>query len=286
MTLRHYEHPLGHRHVWVSRSHRKDLQGDVHGPHVIHVLHQVFRCLWRPWRLNWWIGVVFAIGASLFAVGSAAALLLSMSGGCYVGLPDWLNLFLGLSFFIGSIPFTTAAYLQLYQAANMPEISGETLHRMASNQWQMPKRRWFGWQPKNAGWLSCALQFPGTLLFNLNTFGGLLTTFSEPSSMWLGMVIWMPNLVGSVLFLMSGWLAFVEVCHAHWAWRPTSLSWWIAVFNLAGCVGFMVSAIAAMPWSATAALSENVAMFFTCQGALGFFIGSLLMLPEDAAKSD
>ena len=27
------------------------------------------RGLWMPWRLNWWIGVVFALGATLFAVG-------------------------------------------------------------------------------------------------------------------------------------------------------------------------------------------------------------------------
>ncbi|MCC0067551.1 MAG: hypothetical protein H6896_11245 [Rhodovulum sp.] len=46
-----------------------------------------------------------------------------------------------------------------------------------------------------------------------------------------------------MLFLVSGWLAFIETCHAHWAWRPHSLSWDITAINLLGCIAFMVSAV-------------------------------------------
>ena len=32
------------------------------------------RSLWQPRQLNWWIGTVFALGSSLFALGGVLAL--------------------------------------------------------------------------------------------------------------------------------------------------------------------------------------------------------------------
>jgi hypothetical protein len=86
---------------------------------------------------------------------------------------------------------------------------------------------------------------------------------------------------GSILFLASGYLAFTEVCHAHWAWQPTSLSWWVVFANLLGCVAFMISAVFAfVPPAAPASDVVTISIGFTLLGALGFLIGSLLMLGE------
>ena len=267
VTLRHFEHVAGGRHLWASRPHRKDLGKHANGPRIEHLWRSVARWAWRPWRLNWWIGSVFALGASLFAIGAVLSLWPAAAAGLGLSIDaaNWI-------FFAGSIPFTTAAYLQLFQAANMPEAQTPGAGRPA-------RVRILGWQPGHLGWLSCALQFPGTVLFNFNTFDGTLSGLP-----WWAVefVVWGPNAAGSVLFLLSGWLAWIEVCHAHWAWRPGRLSWWVAFANLLGCVGFGLAATFAfvlpdsgMAWSATLA---NV---FTLLGACGFFVGSLLMLPED-----
>jgi hypothetical protein len=225
-----------------------------------------------PGELNWWIGIIFALGSLLFLIASWLFLAAQLMRGVLIS-----NAAINTLFFLGSIPFTTAAYLQLFQAANagppMPDPSKpgrKTFH-------------WLGWQPKEIGWLSCLLQFPGTILFNINTFDSL-----SPAPNWLGqdVLIWLPNLLGSILFLASGVLAFMETCHSCWAWNPGSLSWWVTVSNLVGCVGFMLSALTSPVWAGGGGpLFPTVSMSFTLLGALGFLIGSLLMLPETTFPS-
>ena len=204
-----------------------------------------------PGQLNWWIGSVFALGSLLFLLGSALSLNPSMALRLTMGTAAVNRLFA-----LGSIPFTTAAYLQLFQAANAGRSSRQPI-------------RWFGWRPRELGWLSCALQFPGTILFNINTIAAL-----DGRLTWLGQdgLVWVPDLLGSLLFVASGWLAFLETCHGHGFWRPGSLSWWVTVLNLLGCIGFMGAALTGL-------------MLFTLLGALGFLIGSLLLLPEAVVPS-
>ena len=135
-----------------------------------------------------------------------------------------------------------------------------------------------GWRPHDIGWLSCALQFIGTIFFNINTFDAMI-----PSLTWFqkDLVIWAPNIIGSILFLASGYLAFIETCHAHWAWKPKSISWWVVFANLLGCVGFMLSALFAIVLPGPPNIEAvTLAVLFTLKGAVGFLIGSLLMLPE------
>ncbi|WP_146563173.1 hypothetical protein [Posidoniimonas corsicana] len=254
-TRRVHRMPSGELRAWSSRHDRKRLAIPGEAPP------------WRPWAprlwlprsLNWWIGGVFAVGASLFVVGSLLTL-----------APGWADR-LALTpaevnsvYFAGSIPFTAAAYLQLWQAAN---TGG-------------PPRRFFGWRPRDAGWLSCALQFAGTVLFNLNTFDAML-----PGLGWFAqdLLVWTPNLVGSVLFLASGYLAYIEAGHAHLSWRPRDLSWWVVAVNLLGCFGFMASALlAAVPPGADGPWASTPSVVWTLFGAVGFLIGALLMQVEAA----
>jgi len=262
VSRRIYHRHDGSPHVWQSRHHRKGLS--VFEPLEFLPLHVLIRRgFWLPKDLNWWIGVIFAFGSALFAAGSMLTIKISF-GRLQPVDPN-------LIFFAGSIPFTAAAYLQLFQAANAGDPTNPDRpapeHRAA-----------FGWKPYEIGWLSCALQFLGTLLFNANTFNAML-----PGLGWFqqDLAIWVPDFVGSVLFLVSGYLAFGETCHAYWAWKPQSLAWWITFTNLLGCVAFMISAFFAFvpkePFGFNAAL---ISVSFTLLGAFGFLVGSLLMLPE------
>ena len=222
-----------------------------------------------PGCLNWWIGAVFAVGASLFAFASLLILLPQLANFLTLS-PKAIN---GI-YFAGSIPFTTAAFLQLYQAAMADPLPGTDAEHHST--------RPLVWRPGDIGWLSCALQFLGTLLFNVNTFDAMI-----PSISWWeqDFLVWIPNLIGSILFLSSGYLAFAEVCHAMWAWKPNSISWWVVTINLLGCLGFMASALLSFvtpgEGSSTALM---LAVALTLQGAICFFIGAVLMMPETAIE--
>jgi hypothetical protein len=264
-TTRRTYRTAGHSQLeWWSRHHRKrlhrfDLRGlDAQGIHLL-------RSLWMPGELNWWIGVVFALGALLFMAGSVFSLA--------PGFADALSLEANAVFFAGSIPFTLAAYLQLFQAANAGTVRSPAPR-------SPPRAVLVGWKPHDIGWLSCALQFLGTLLFNVNTWDAM-----SPGLSWSqqDLQVWIPNFVGSVLFLTSGYLAFAETCHAYVAWKPASLSWWVTFANLLGCVAFMISAVFAfVPAKPFAFDAGTISVAFTLIGAFGFFVGSLLMLPETA----
>jgi len=264
VTHRIYRHPDGTLHHWHSRLHRKGLW-KTELKDVRKLGREALRCLWMPEKLNWWIGVIFAIGASCFLIASMLSLLPE--------LPAWLSVLeVNALFFLGSIPFTTAAYLQLYQAANHREF-------LPSLQEQSNLRRqWFGWRPHDLGWWSCSLQFAGTLLFNINTFDAML-----PGLKWVqeDLLVWIPNILGSILFLLSGYFAFIENNHCHWAWHPSSLSWWVVFTNLLGCIFFMTAAIFALALPVQFIVHATaLALIFTGLGAIGFLIGSLVMLPE------
>jgi hypothetical protein len=226
----------------------------------------LLRSLWMPWHMSWWIGIVFAVGSAFFVLGSVLSLA--------PWLPrSWSIDASGINriFFAGSVPFTTAAYLQLFQAANAGDPSPGG--RQASRHVAL-----LGWRPRDIGWVSSGLQFAGTLLFNLNTFDALQFELD-----WLqqDFAIWIPDVAGSILFLVSGYLAFGETCHAHWAWEPASISWWVTFVNLLGCVAFMVSAVFAFVPPQTPSLDAvTLSAAFTLLGAVAFLISSLLMLPE------
>ena len=91
--------------------------------------------------------------------------------------------------------------------------------------------------------------------------------------------MWRPDALGSVCFLVSGFLAYAVVAGS-WRRRPPRTNdGRIAVVNLAGCVAFGVSAAAAyvVPSSAQE-LDARLANAMTALGALGFLVGALLLL--------
>jgi hypothetical protein len=96
-------------------------------------------------------------------------------------------------------------------------------------------------------------------------------------------LVWRPDALGSACFLISGYLAYVEVCGGL-ACRPRrGLEWRIAAVNLAGCVAFGISAVAAYVVPATGGVVDLAAAnAFTALGALCFLVGAVLLLPESA----
>ena len=209
---------------------------------------------WAPSGRGWWIAVLFMIGSTCFAVGSfppTASLIGDAAG--------WV-------FFIGSIFFTSAAYLQFYEATN----EGQDVDGTGRG------RALIGVRPQSIGWWAAAIQLIGTLWFNISTFNALrdLSTRQEEA------LVWAPDGFGSICFLIASGLALIEVCHRLFCWKPGNLVWRIAAINMAGSIAFGLSAIGAAIVSPTGELNNaTVANSMTLVGAVMFFIGAALLIP-------
>src|SRR5436190_5284434 len=137
----------------------------------------------------------------LFMFGSACFAVASLPGASSVS-----DKVVGVVYFAGSLFFTTAAFEQLRTAR------GE-----GSEDW------------------AALVQFAGTLAFNVSTFVAMYHHLSTRSA---DLLVWAPDAVGSVCFLVSSGLAEFAVIHAALLVRRS------ATLNLVGSIAFGVSAVA------------------------------------------
>jgi hypothetical protein len=188
--------------------------------------------------------------ATFFAAGSACFLVGPFPG--YVQLVGATAD--AATFFAGSILFTLGGALQTWLA-----VPGR--HDAAG---------------RAALW-AAAIQSAGTLFFNVTTFRALHTALSAPD---YNRLVWRPDALGSICFLVSGAIAYRASPRR--GWRPARgfPGWWEAAVNLAGCVFFGISAVAGyvVP-SKGSMLDLAAANWNTALGAACFFacaLGTLL----------
>jgi hypothetical protein len=197
---------------------------------------------WRPDRVSWWMALLFAIGSLCFALAAIVS--------------QWASAprpAIGVTFFVGSIFFTVAAYMQ----------------------WRSASRK-----PRDTDWWASSIQLAGTLFFNVSTFAGMKHGFDARQS---DLRVWTPDVFGSICFLVSSELAYGDVCQRWFCVRPRSLSWRIVALNLVGSIAFGVSAVTSLIEPSTQEpVSAAIANAGTTVGALCFLAGGLMLLPEAA----
>jgi hypothetical protein len=252
-----YRRPDGAVAGWSSRRHRK------HASRLSRVRRGDRRVWWAPERASWWIGVLFAIGATCFLVAPFPGFEQLVGSGTD-----------GAVFFVGSIFFTTAAGLQCLETFNADRgpASGQRRFRVVA------------FEPRRIDWWSSVVQFAGTILFNVNTFRALQTGFDTPG---YDRLVWAPDAVGSICFLVSGYLAYVEVTGRLLGTPKPTIEWTIAAVNLLGCVAFGLAAIGGYVVPASGSVWHLAAAnLFTAFGGLCFLIGAVLLLPESAQAAE
>jgi hypothetical protein len=229
---------------WESRRRRK------------HLKEPAGSTWWAPRARAWWIAVLFAIGSLLFALGAVPGYASAVGA-------EWDN----VTFFAGSLFFTSAAFLTYREAVDAAPRALNPAHR-----------RFFVYQPGRIDWWATGVQLVGTVFFNVSTGTATAANLSAQAA---HQHVWRPDAIGSVCFLVSSLLAWYETCHGWAAWRPKEWSWWITLANLVGSIAFGVSAVAAYVNPITGQV-HNVARANsqTLVGAVCFFIGALLLLPE------
>jgi len=127
-----------------------------------------------------------------------------------------------------------------------------------------------------AEWYSAAVQFAGTLLFNLSTGAAVWAHAVKAERRY----VWAPDATGSLAFLISGALGMVAVTAAAGVIELRSRDWIAAAVNLIGCVAFGVSALAAFVRVSGITADELLANLGTFVGALCFLVAALLELPR------
>ncbi|MFJ9721639.1 hypothetical protein ACIRP3_02725 [Streptomyces sp. NPDC101209] len=214
-------------------------------------------------RLNAIAATAFVIGGALFALGAGVAQL---------GAGDATTC--ASIYFAGGLFFNTGGYVSLLQVVNAPRHEPGGEGRLIAHSW-----RWWSYEPTRVDWLSTLILFAGTLVFAVNLFDSFLKGLSVQQ---INRLIWTPDVVGCVLFLLSGHLASVEICHRAWPCvHRRSLGWWIVAVNQLGSVLFMVSALAAYTRPATGSLiNADIANWTTLTGACCFSLGGFLQLFE------
>ena len=195
---------------------------------------------------DWWIAWLFMVGAFLFALGSFPPYGQTVDPGA-----------VAITFVVGSVFFTSAALGQLALTVG-ERVDGRLL------------------------W-AAGVQLVGTVLFNVNTIRAASDSLDVEET---DRLVWAPDVLGSMAFLIASHLAWVVVCGRLWAVRRTDAAWWVALLNYVGSIFFMASAIASFTLPTTGEeLNITIVNAGTLAGALCFLFGAYLSLPaaEDAA---
>jgi len=191
----------------------------------------------QPTRTGlWWTAVLFIVGSSCFALGS------------FPPYSSWVGASAdGVTYFVGSLFFTSAATLQFHQSDG----------RLA--------------------WWAGLVQLVGTLFFNFSTFHALSLNLSATEA---NRHVWTPDVLGSIAFLVSSAIACVDVRRPSRS-SPRSREWSSAWLNMAGSVAFGISAAASYVIVSTDTLRDaQKANLGTFVGALCFLAGAILVLPR------
>lgn len=261
-----WELPDGRTARWSSRAARR------RGRMVIHdadggrsVVHAEPATAARLDRVNWVAAVSFMIGGSLFSLG---ALFAQLDVGTVRSIDS--------TYLVGGFFFSLGGYTSVLQASNAPLHVDED-GALSSGRW-----RWWDNRPRNLGWLSATVLFVGTLLFAVSlvaAFAQDLTVRQENT--W----IWLPDMLGCVCFLVSGHLAWLEVCHGRIGIRADELGWWVVFVNQVGSWLFFLAGLAAYVRPATSDLVDtDVANWGTFLGAACFVAGGVLQAFERPSR--
>ncbi len=196
------------------------------------------------------MAVGFGVGSALFAAGA----MLSVMQADVV--------FTSVVYALGAVCFTTAAGVQWRSAAD---------HHPPS-------------RLKDPDWMSAAIQFVGTLYFNVMTIRALILSIDATSVSYDA--VWQPDVVGSLLFLISSWVAWHPIAREHRHHLLHGRSLLICWANMLGSVFFGISAVGAKMLPDGTLRNDGWNNWGTFLGAVGFFIAAMALRPTGPERRE
>jgi hypothetical protein len=181
-----------------------------------------------------------------------------------VGVIPWYAAAVGpvadaATFFTGSIFFTAAGFIQLALSGRRPPKRSSSI----ADFWD---------------WWSAAVQFVGTLLFNVSTGAVLVRAIQDAATAATG---WVPDAWGSIAFLVSSCFALIAAYRQDELWDRDARTAHGVWLNMAGSIFFGFSAVGAIVLPTTDELVDprwvNLGTFL---GAICFFLAAVLARRE------
>jgi hypothetical protein len=155
-----------------------------------------------------WMALLFGAGSLCFVIGPFPGYAELVGAGAD-----------GVTFFVGSILFTAGGLLQT-------SLSFGARHEPGGGR---------------SAWWAAIVQSAGTLFFNATTFRAMDVALSNAD---YDSLVWRPDALGSVCFLVSGAIAYQAAPRRGWMPVRGDRGWWQPAVNLLGCVFFGISAVA------------------------------------------
>lgn len=256
-----WRHENGGAATWESRTARKRGFIEVLRDGMVERIRARPAAAIRLGRCNTVSGFSFFLGGGLFTLGAV----LSEVGSTPAFTLNWI-------FLIGGFFFSLGAYAALVQEVNSPR-GIDTDGALTENRW-----RWWSYEPLRPGWVAAFVLLCGTLAFAVSLLDAFLIGLETQQ---INRLIWAPEMVGCVLFLISGHIGLIEVCHGRFRLQPSSLGWWIVVVNQVGSWLFFASGLAAFVRPVTGSvISVDVINWGTALGAACFSLAGLAQLFE------
>ena len=263
-----WRQPDGGTATWDSREARKRGYIEVLVDGVVQRIRTRPATAIRLIRVNAVAGLSFAVGGALFTLGAMLAQWSTASATT-----------IDLVFLCGGFFFSTGGYTSIVQEINSPR-SVDADGSLAETRW-----RWWAYEPMRPGWVSAFVLFVGTLAFAISLVDVFLSSLSTKQQDHL---IWAPEMIGCVLFLVSGHVAIEEICHGRFRLMPRLLGWWVVSVNQLGSILFFLSGLAAYVRPATdEVINSDLMNWGTGLGALCFSVAGVAQLferPESPAK--
>src|SRR6478736_5410752 len=186
-----WQHPDGSTATWQSRQARKRGFIEVLRDGVVQRIRARPAHAIRLGRCNTVSGFSFFLGGGLFTLGAV----LSQLDAASANTINW-------TFLVGGFFFSTGAYAALVQEINSPRGIDQD-GALTENRW-----RWWSYEPTRPGWMAAFVLFCGTLAFAIS----LVDVFiSRLETKQIDHLVWAPEMVGCVLFLISGHIGIIEV---------------------------------------------------------------------------
>lgn len=189
----------------------------------------------------------FVLGSVLFGLAAVP------------GYAEWVGVDAdNITYFVGSLFFTGAGFIALRLSGRpVPNTESERVERY--------------------DWWAAAIQFLGTLLFNISTGIAMVSGLTAAEAdKW----VWRPDVLGSLAFLVASGLAVVATTETDKLWDPHARDWRSTWLNMIGSVAFGISAVGAFVRPATGELAHaTAANSGTLVGAVCFLAAALLMRP-------
>ncbi|HPE11352.1 MAG TPA: hypothetical protein PL091_02515 [Actinomycetota bacterium] len=190
----------------------------------------------------------FGVGSALFAVGAIMAML------------ELDAVVIGVVFVLGALGFTIAAGVQ----------------------WRTAMIRRSRARLRDPDYMAAAVQFFGTLFFNVMTIRALALALGSTTRTYED--VWHPDVFGSALFLIASWIAWHPIARSQRHHLLHGRSRLICLSNMLGSIFFGLSAVGARMLPDGTLDNNTWNNGGTLLGALCFLVGALALRPTTSER--